>query len=81
MHRVGLKSESDVTATDMDNCSSIYPLIVLVSVLLPIHPAMSAEIDDVAVANQVYPKDAQLGYNNRRVKMFDRSWRTRHLEL
>ena len=52
-----MKSVSDVTATDMDNCLPIYPLTVLllVSVFLPIHPAMSAEIDDVAVANQVYP--------------------------
>ena len=63
LHTVGLKSVSDVTATDMDNCLPIYPLTVLVSVFLPIHPAMSAEIDDVAVANQVYPKDAQLGLN------------------
>ena len=47
----------------MDNCLPIYPLTVLLSVFLPIHPAMSAEIDDVAVANQVYPKDTQLGLN------------------
>ena len=63
LHTVGLKSVSDVTTTDMDNCLPIYPLTVLLSVFLPIHPAMSAEIDDVAVVNQVYPKDAQLGLN------------------
>ena len=53
----------EVSIMDMDNCLPIYPLTVLllVSVFLPIHPAMSAEIDDVAVANQVYHKDAQLG--------------------
>jgi hypothetical protein len=62
---VGLKSISDVTATDMGNCLPIYPLslTVLLYVFLLIHPEMCADIDDVAVANKVYPKDTQLGLN------------------